>query len=703
MERPTDGRPTPAAGGPPARAGDEVGELRRCLGSQACDGIEHSGQPMAFLNLDGQLILANPAFSRLVGYPIEDLTGRRIVDLTPPRWADQTREVMDRVLRDGQPVRYEKEYRARDGRLVPVEIVADVFRDESGRPIAFSGLIADLTERKQMEAALVAAERRARALFEGINDAVFVHDLDGRILEANPAATRLLGYSHDEFLALTTQQIDAEEFAGGFKERLGRQLEEGHLACDGRHRAKDGRVIPVEINTSRIELEDRPAVMAVIRDVTERRALEETRRQFVAAQARNAAEMAGKNRALAESEARHRMLMEASLDAVVVADAEATITLFNPAAERVFGHRADEAIGRPLSLLLPGPAATAEALRLDLGRPDPDLVGKTAELTGRRKSGEEFPLELSLSAVEPHGRTQYFGAIRDLTERQRLRALVEQSERLASIGLLSAGVAHEINNPLAYVANNLAVLERDLKGVGALLEAYERGRPTLAESAPELLAHVDRVAEDLDWNYVRENLPRLLDRTRDGVRRVASIVQNLRTIARTGPTHKEEVPLSELIDSALEMAQGQLKRAGIRVELDVPPGLPKLPCVPQQITQVLLNLVINAAQAIQGLGRPDGGLIRVLAGRLEDSQWFEIADDGGGIPSENLSRLFDPFFTTKPVGEGTGLGLAISHGIVSGHGGTIEVRSRDGFGTTFRVSLPERAGAPPRVHAAAPA
>ncbi len=669
--------------------------LKRSLGPQACHGIEHSGQAMAFLNLDGELILANPAFSRLLGFSVEDLLGRAIVDLTPDHWTEVTRDVQHRLLQDGQAIRFEKEYRARDGRLVPVELVADLFRDESGRPIAISGLITDLSERKQMEAALVAAERRARALFEGINDAVFVHDLEGRILEANPAATRLLGYTHEEFLRLNTEDIDAGEFAEGFRARLGRQLEQGHLACEGCHRAKDGHLIPVEINTSRIELENRPAVMAVIRDVTERRALEETRRQFVASQSRNAAEVAAKNRALAESESRYRLLTEASLDAVVVADSEARITLFNPAAERIFGLPAVEAIGRSLSTLLGDGAMTAEGLRTDVGRASPRFVGRTTELMGRREGGETFPIEISLSAVNPEGRTQYIGSIRDLTERQRLREMVAQSEKLASIGLLSAGVAHEINNPLAYVANNLAVLERDLRGVGELIDAYETGRPTLADRSPDVLTRIDEVSEGLDWPYVRANLPRILDRTRDGVRRVASIVQNLRGIARTSPTRKEMVDLSELVDSALEMAQGQLKRAGIRVELDLAPSRPKLACVPQQITQVLLNLMINAAQAMQEFGRPEGGTLRVAVGRDVGSQWFEVSDDGGGIAPENISKLFDPFFTTKPVGEGTGLGLAITHGIVTGHGGTIEVRSRVGSGTTFRVNLPDGPGLEP--------
>src|SRR5262249_10133562 len=159
-----------------------------------------------------------------------------------------------------------------------------------------------ITERKQVEAAMVASERRARALFEGIEDAVFVHDLQGHILDANPAASRRLGYTREEFLKLTTRDIDDPEFAAGYEARLEEHLRRGSMSFEGRHRTKDGRIVPVDINTSTIQLEDQTAILAVMRDITERKALEETRRRFSEAQMRNAEEMAEKNLALSQSE-----------------------------------------------------------------------------------------------------------------------------------------------------------------------------------------------------------------------------------------------------------------------------------------------------------------------------------------------------------------------------------------------------------------
>ncbi len=292
------------------------------------------------------------------------------------------------------------------------------------------------------------------------------------------------------------------------------------------------------------------------------------------------------------SEARYRSLTEGCLDGVVVADRAGLLTLLNPAAAQVFGYEPEEVLGRPIGDLLPALEKT-------------ELVGKTVETVGRRKNGEEFPLELSLSAVEVQGDLQFIGSVRDQTERQRMRAMLIQSEKLASIGLLSAGVAHEINNPLAYVANNLAVLERDLGGVAELIDVYESTHEALATAAPEALARSRGLSEKLDWPYVRENLPRMFARTREGVRRVAAIVSNLRWLARTSPAKMETVRVCDLVESALEMVRVRLRRH--HIVIDVEHGVETIVCVPTQISQVVLNLLINASQAIEESGREEGG------------------------------------------------------------------------------------------------
>ncbi len=633
------------------------------------------------IDRDGTIVTINRTECEMLGYAREELVGRPVFHLIDPSMREVARQAVAEKMRGQLPlVPIERKYRTKDGRRLDVAIEERFRLDGEGRIIGIRSTLQDITARKQTEAALVASERRARALFEGIEDVVFVHDMDGRILDANPAAFRRLEYSREELLGLKTSDVDDPEFAAGFGDRLRDQLDRRHVAFEGRHRSKSGKLIPVDISTSLIQFENQTAVLAVCRDITERKALETARRELAETERRNAEALATKNSDLLRSEARYRQLTEGAHDAVVVADADGRITLFNPAAERTFGYATEEILGHPLTELMP--------LALGDFRANGDgCVGHTIELKGQRKNGEQFPLELSLSAVGRAGELQYIGSIRDQSERQRMRAMLAQTEKLASIGLLSAGVAHEINNPLAYVGNNLAVLERDFQGILALMDCYEGAHASLETHDPDRLAQIHELAEDLDWAYVRSNMERMLARTRDGVQRVANIVQNLRGLARTAPPKMEPVLIPELIGPAVDMIQGRIRRRGVEVVQchDQPR---RVPCVASQISQVVLNLLVNAVQAIESSGREQGGRIEVNSRSEGDYFLLEVSDDGCGIDPEAIPRLFDPFFTTKPVGEGTGLGLSISHGIITGHSGRIEVVSEPGQGTKFRILLP---------------
>jgi signal transduction histidine kinase len=271
-------------------------------------------------------------------------------------------------------------------------------------------------------------------------------------------------------------------------------------------------------------------------------------------------------------------------------------------------------------------------------------------------------------------------------ERQQMHARVVQSEKLASLGLLSAGLAHEINNPLAYIGNNLAVLERDIRALLGLVAAYERSSDLLASHRPELLAEIEGLSDECDFPYLRENLDKLLASTRQGVTRLGEIVRNLRGFARLDRPETDQLDLRDALNSAMEMIRGRLARRHIAVEQDHD-DLPLISASPVQINQVFLNLLVNAMQAIEATHREDGRIaIRFRASGNEVE--VEISDNGCGIPSEVLPKVFDPFFTTKSVGDGTGLGLSITHGIVQDHGGRLEVESTPGEGTSFHIFLP---------------
>jgi signal transduction histidine kinase len=253
------------------------------------------------------------------------------------------------------------------------------------------------------------------------------------------------------------------------------------------------------------------------------------------------------------------------------------------------------------------------------------------------------------------------------------QAALVQHEKLAGLGRLAAGLAHEINNPLSYVANNLAVLRRDMADALAVLDAYQRGA---ADEA-------GRLARDMDLAYFRDNFARTCDKSLEGLQRVGEVVRNLRDFARLDEAEFKEADLNAGLQSTLEILRREFKDRGVRLETCLEP-LPPVLCHPGKVNQVFLNVLANAVQAC----RP-GDSVRVRS-RPEPGRGVvvEVEDTGCGIPPEHRPRLFEPFFTTKPIGQGTGLGLAVSFGIVRDHGGSIEVDSEVGRGSTFRIRLP---------------
>jgi signal transduction histidine kinase len=252
--------------------------------------------------------------------------------------------------------------------------------------------------------------------------------------------------------------------------------------------------------------------------------------------------------------------------------------------------------------------------------------------------------------------------------------------------MLAAGVAHEINNPLAYIATNLAVLERDTRFLLTLLAKYESADLSLAAAQPELHEQIKELAAEFDLAYVRENMSKILASTRNGVKRVADIVQNLRGFTRLDQAEDSHADIHEAIAAALVMLRGRLERCRITV-LEPAGEIPQVSGSSAQLNQVFLNLLVNAMQAIEAVHREDG-CIAITTEKKADEIWIELTDNGCGIPEEILPRIFTPFFTTKEIGDGTGLGLSITQAIIQDHGGRLQVESTVGKGTCFRVILP---------------
>ncbi|WP_306602581.1 ATP-binding protein [Azonexus sp.] len=255
-----------------------------------------------------------------------------------------------------------------------------------------------------------------------------------------------------------------------------------------------------------------------------------------------------------------------------------------------------------------------------------------------------------------------------------------QSEKLASIGQLAAGVAHEINNPIGFVNSNLGTLQTYVKNMLQLLGAYEKLESSMPRAAQE---EIKKLKQEIDADFLRQDINDLTVESLDGLQRVKHIVQDLKNFSHVDSGNLEWANLESGLDSTLNVVWNELKyKAKVVKEYG---NIPQIECYPSQLNQVFMNLLVNAAHAIE-----EHGTVTIRTGHDENNVWVEIEDTGKGIPVELQRRIFEPFFTTKPVGKGTGLGLSLSYGTVKKHGGHIEVSSEVGKGSTFRVVLPRQ-------------
>ncbi|WP_428939288.1 PAS domain S-box protein [Fontivita pretiosa] len=557
-------------------------------------------------------------------------------------------------------------------------------------------LEAELAQRRRADEALLESEQRHRAVIEQASEGIILTDADSRrIIEANPAIARLLGYTLDQLVGRLIYDLIADT-REGIDARIARVLESKvPLVGERPFRRRDGSVVTVESSAVVVEWSGRRVICTVVRDITERKRAEE---------------------ALRQSEQRTRQIVETAHDAFVSIDASGYITGWNAQAEATFGWRRQEAIGRELAETIVPPQhrqAHRQGLKRFLAGGEGHLLNRRIEITALHRDGHEFPVELSISPLRIGDTVQFNAFIHDITHRRQAQQLLEQknreleqavqsereaieklkatqsalvqAEKLAALGQMVAGVAHEINNPLSFVANNVAVLQRDLAAMRKLLELYRAQDALLAAHNPAVAAEACELARRIDLDYTLSNLDDLLVRSREGLRRIQQIVGDLRDFARLDQNQLQEADLNAGIESTVNIIQGLARKRQVRIELMLG-QIPPVTCYPAKINQVVMNLLSNAIDACKP------GDVVTVATRTEDEQaLIEVADTGCGIDPSIRARIFDPFFTTKPIGQGTGLGLSISYGIVQDHSGRIEVESEPGRGSKFVVYLPLQA------------
>jgi len=388
--------------------------------------------------------------------------------------------------------------------------------------------------------------------------------------------------------------------------------------------------------------EQRDALRALSRQVVSQLEL----RRHVAMMSRTIIECERAQEALRENEERFRSVVESAADAIVLADHRGRIISWNGAARRLFGYSVEEVEGKPLTLLMPARYREAHQQGIERLRSNgrSRLIGKTIELYGLRKDGSEFPLELSLAMWKSKDRVFYSGIIRDITERKQAQEQLIQTEKLASLGTLVTGMAHEVNNP-----------------------------------AQGILAMAELIQGEDDQAKVREYARDIVSYSKH----IATVVRDFACYARpNGHEEMAAIDLCERLGEAVKMVRRCPHFGQVEVVTQFQ-DVPRFWARRVEIDQVLVNLLSNAVQAMEGKGRLS------LATRVcGEDVIAAISDTGCGIPKSVLHKIYDPFFTTKGPGNGTGLGLSIVYQIVTKYGGTISVESEEGKGTTFTVRFP---------------
>jgi len=396
-----------------------------------------------------------------------------------------------------------------------------------------------------------------------------------------------------------------------------------------------------------------------------------------------------------------RSMTEHMAEGVVALDTKGQLMFINPEGERLLGWSWQELAGESVHDRIHStdsegrPHSAADCPVLQTIGTGKSYRAEDDVLT--RKDGSRFPAAYVAAPMREGG--EIFGVVvvfRDITQQKRAEAeqqlLIDrlseaqeqllQSEKMASIGQLAAGVAHEINNPVGYVSSNLATLQGYIEELRQLLESY---RKLEEEVAPEngVRSEVARLRETIDLDFLQEDLQDLVTESREGIDRVRGIVQSLKDFSHADEGVWQWSDLHHNLDSTLNIVWNEIKyKAEVIKEYE--PDLPQVECIASQLNQVFMNLLINAAHAIE-----KRGTITIRTGAPQPDQVeIELRDTGSGIPDKDMKRIFDPFYTTKPVGQGTGLGLSLSYGIIKRHGGSIEVESEPGIGTLFRLRLP---------------
>jgi len=633
-----------------AEAALRKGEERyRLLFEQSNDAV--------FVHIKGEIIDVNERACQLMGYGPDELKGMKVSDMVPVAARERARQAIADAIADGS-IRFETQFQHKDNTIIEVEVSSRLVDSET---MTVQGVVRDITERKRTEEALRESETRFRLMFDSHSSVMLLIDPEnGRILDANVSAAQFYGYSKAELTQMTIQDINQctpEEVA----QKRQQAANESHNVFIFQHRIRSGELRTVEVFSSPVEQQGKVLLFSIVHNISERKLAEERlkQEQYYLRKSQELGQIG-----TWELDLRHNELRWTDENCRIFGVPAGSIVNYEVFLSKV--HPEDrEYVEREFNAALDGKPYDIEHR----------LVSEDGPRWVREKADVAF--DESGKAIKALGFTQ------DITERKNLQAQIALADRLTTMGMLAAGVAHEINNPLSYVLYNLESLTEDLP---RLIEAMRLCSQVASDSlgADQWARLLGDNREMFNPSMLDGILPRFKDAL-SGTMRIRDVARGLGTFSRTEDKRLVPVNLIHVMEVAITMALNEIKfRASLVKEYG---AISDIMANDGRLCQVFLNLLINAAHAI-GDGRLEDNEIRIRIWQTGEEVFAEIRDTGKGIAENDLLHIFKPFFTTKELGVGTGLGLAISCKIIEDHGGRIEVSSKLGVGTRFTVRLP---------------
>jgi len=638
-----------------------------------------------FKDRESRFIRNNRAHARCLGVenPAQ-VVGKTDADFFSPDFARQTFVDEQRILITGEPLldRIESPKTA-DGKTLWVSTNKVPIRAPDGHITGLVGVTRNITERVLAEEALRGQKESFSALANNVPDAVARLDRNFRFIYGNRALARDVRKEPAEFLGKTGAELNLpadnlwrQKLQAVFETGKSLRFEFEWLGDEGIC-YRESRLVPELSAKGEVEF-----VLAVTRDVTDSKRQELERQVF---------------------ENRYRMLFEGAGDAMMILDEkafldanDATLKMFHCAGKAEF---VDSHPGQFSPPCQPdGTDSTLAANRRIMHAFEQGI--NRFEWVHRRKTGEDFPAEVLLTAFWLGNRRVLQATVRDLTEikqaekaRQLMEVQLRQAQKLESIGQLAAGIAHEINTPTQYVGDNTRFLKDAFDTIIQLIRNHHDLLAAVRQNAltPELFESAEKLQKAADVDYLCQQIPQAIQETLEGIERVTKIVRAMKDFSHPGNREKTAADLNKAIESTTTVARNEWKYVA-DLKLDLAPDLPPVPCFLGEFNQAILNLVINAAHAIGDVVKSNPGakgLITVQTRRGGSHAEIRISDTGTGIAEVHRAHIFEPFFTTKDVGKGTGQGLTLVYSnIVKKHGGTVTFETETGKGTTFIIRLP---------------